>query len=173
MNDVTIQLLKGNPKKFLDRTIMDRSGSDKVHTRIYFKLPDETFEVTVWGGPLKSGMLISYGELPCDLSLGFRMPLTQDQIIRGIDEAIAMANNRHWYAFLLLAFDYFLIPTRRFWNWVYRKTGWAPFNGGSDCDCSMAVDRIVKAMGIDLFPDRAESLTVPGDFEGCPLLEVV
>ena len=169
-NDVIIQLIQGDPRNWLDRIIMARSGSQWTHTRIYFKAIDMTFEVTVWGGILRSGMLITQGERACDKRLTIAQIVTQDQIRQGIGEALAMANARSWYAFLLLAFNYILIPTRRFWNWVYRRTGWAPFNGGSDTDCSFGVDRIVLAMGIDLFPRRPESLTTPGDFEKCKLL---
>ena len=152
--------------------IMRVTGKQQVHTRIYFSLPDETFEVTVWGGPFKSGMKISWSELPCDIRLGF-IDESKLDVIAGIECALAMANSRSLYAFLLLVFDIILIPTRRFWNWRYRRTGRAPFNGGSDTDCSFAVDRICQAMGVQLFGKKPASLIAPGDFFSCRLLKTL
>lgn len=189
MREVTIQLVTdsvAHPENLVNRAIMWRTipaeyiGTNgkkpkrwPVHCRIYFEPWDLTFESTVWGGPMKSGMKVSSGELPCDIKLAFRRELTADQICAGFDKAIDMVNSRAWYAFGLLIFNIVLIPMRRFWAWVYRRTGWAPFNGGSDTDCSMGVDIIAAAMDEDLWPGEPASLTTPGDYLSCTRLEVV
>jgi len=138
-----------------------------VHVRVWFQLPDETFEDTVWWP--HSGMRVSYSELPCDIKLALKDETGID-VIAGIECAIDAINSRAWYGFLSLAFDLVLIPTRRFWQWVYRRTGRTLFNGGRDVVCSTAADRISKALGVDLFHDRAPSLITPADFLSCKLL---
>jgi len=168
MSDVIVQLVKGNPKNFIDRCIMEVTGSPYSHTRIYFPVsPGFTCESTVWG--LRSGMYLSMRELPCDTRLKFKVPWEYGEILAALEKAIDMANSRAWYNFALTAFDLILYPTRWLWKWIYQRKGWAPFTSART-NCSEAVD-ILSKIHVDLWPGSPPSLTVPGDYVKCEALE--
>ena len=170
MNDVIIQLVKGNPANIVDRVIMDVTGSPYSHTRIYFPVgPGFTCESTVWG--LRSGMRMSMWEMPCDVRLRFKEPWTYGEILAALDKAIDMENSRAWYNFALTVFDIVLYPTRGLWKRIYARTGWAPFTSART-NCSECVD-LLSAVHVDLWPGMPASLTVPGDYLSCDALEVV
>jgi hypothetical protein len=183
MKEGTVFLYKGG-KDIISKAIKAVTGSEYAHTAIY--LGGMTFDSTVWQAPRKngkslkwwmiwkyrSGMRETMGVLESpDLRLVPKTPLEQFNVWEGQAQALMMVNSRAWYNVFLLVFDAILYPTRKLWAWVYRKTGWAPFMGPST-NCSAAVDEIYKAMGIDLWPGEPESLTVPGDYPKCDLLEV-
>jgi hypothetical protein len=68
--------------------------------------------------------------------------------------------------FLLIALA-FVYPLR----WFFDKLNWVPFRAQLFGEvCSTFVDQAFKAAGIDLFPERGEDATVPGDFIKCRLL---
>ena len=177
MTDGSILLYKGG-KDAVSKAIAYVTGSPYAHTAIY--LDGFTFDSTVWLLPnskpwmlwrYRSGVRITIGILaPPDLVLNLTYPRTPFNVAAGLAQAVSMVNGRAWYNFALLVVDAVLYPTRALWKWIYRKTGWAPFAGPST-NCSKAVDVIVKAMGVDLWPDQPESLTVPGDYPKNPLLE--
>ncbi len=176
MNDGSILLFKGG-KDWVSKAITYITKSPYAHTAIY--IDGFTFDSSVWLLPnskpwmiwrYRSGVRITIGILPTpDLVLDFVTPFRPTAWVAGLAKAVEMINGRAWYNFALLVMDAFLYPTRWIWNWIYKKTAWAPFRGPST-NCSYAVDVIVKAMGVDLWPEQPESLTVPGDYVKNPLL---
>jgi hypothetical protein len=178
MTDGSVFLYKGG-KDWVGKAIKYVTGSPYAHTAVY--IDGLTFDSTVWLLPkskpwmlwrYRSGIRITVGVLGVpDLVLNLVYPRTPLNIVDGLLKAISMVNGRAWYNFLLLVCDALLYPTRPLWKWIYHKTEWAPFMGPST-NCSYAVDEIIKATGVDLWPDTPESLTVPGDYPSCLLLEV-
>jgi len=172
-----ILLYRGNPKSFSDRAIMHVTDSPYTHSAIC--LGGFTFESSIWLQPgarrwmiwrYRSGVQITVGERSADLRLAPRVERTPEQVRAGLEKAVALVNSRSWYAFLLTLFDALLYPTRGLWRWIYRRTGWAPFVSRRT-NCSYLSDLLMKAMGLDLWPDMPESLTVPGDYVHCDALQ--
>jgi hypothetical protein len=174
MREGTIGLVKGDPKKIVQKIIMDVTDSEFSHTRIY--ILGWTIESTVWKvkGKLfpRSGIYLTRGIVPSDLYLSPKVAKTPAQAEAGLVKAIELVNSRAWYAYLLTLFDIILFPTRGLWKWIYKKTGWAPFTS-SRTNCSYVVDLLEKTMGLDLWPKMPESLTVPGDYPDNKFLEKV
>jgi len=171
MKDGTIGLLKGDRQKSADRAIMEITGSEYTHARIY--ILGFTIESTVWmaRGRLfpRSGVLLTLGKRKSDAYFEPKVDRTPEQARAGLEKAIELVNSRAWYAYLLTFLDFILYPTRALWRWIYKKTGWAPFVS-SRTNCSYLADLLEKEMGLDLWPDMPESLTVPGDYPYCKQL---
>lgn len=171
MKDGTIGLLRGDRQKPADRAIMEIIGSEYTHARIY--ILGFTIESTVWmvRGRLfpRSGVLLTLGERRADAYFEPKVDRTPEQARAGLEKAIELVNSRAWYAYLLTLCDAVLYPTRALWKWIYKCTGWAPFMG-AETNCSYLTDLLEKAMGLDLWPDMPESLTVPGDYPYCKQL---
>jgi hypothetical protein len=174
MIDGSILLFKAK-KNFVSKAIEYITESPYTHTAIY--VGGYVFESTVWMAPeakwwmiwkLKSGVKWDVVAPKADLILVPKVPVNVE---KGIAKAAEFINSRARYNFFLTLSDIFLYPTRWLWKWIYRKTGWAPFVGYST-NCSYVADAIEKAMGLDLWPNMPESLTVPGDYLNCDLLEV-
>jgi hypothetical protein len=174
MIDGSILLFKAK-ENFVSKSIEYITDSPYTHTAIY--IGGYVFESTVWMPPgskpwmiwkLKSGVKWNVVVPKADLILVPKAPV---DVEKGIAKAAELINSRARYNFLLTLFDAFLYPTRWLWKKIYKKTGWAPFVGYST-NCSYVADEIEKAMGLDLWPDMPESLTVPGDYLYCDLLEI-
>jgi hypothetical protein len=177
MTNGSVFLYKGG-KDAVSKAIAYITKSPYAHTAIY--LEGFTFDSTVWLLPnskpwmlwrYRSGVRWTIGVLDTpDLVLDLKIPFGPGGIDAGMVKALEMINGRAWYNFLLLVVDALLYPTRPLWKWIYAKTGWAPF-AGPMTNCSKAVDVIYKAMGVDLWADMPESLTVPGDYPNCAILQ--
>lgn len=170
--DITVLLFEGGDD-LVGKAIRYFTKSQYVHSAVYaYGL---TFESSVWQLPnskpwmfwrYRSGIRITYGKLGCSLEL----PLNAN-IPGGLDKALAFGfediNGRFWYNFLLTFFDIIIYPTRKFWQ----KIGWVPFSSRYlGRNCSYFADSFIKAYGVDLWPDREEATTVPGDYANHPLL---
>jgi hypothetical protein len=166
-------LFKGG-NDLVSRAIRYFTGSPYVHAAVF--LAGMTFESTVWlpeGKKVwmlwayKSGIRETWGYFSADKTMELARLLIDEEYMAGRNYAVEQINDRHWYNFLLTFFDIIIYPTRWFWQ----KVGWIPFSSRYlGANCSEFVDQVYKAMGIDLWPDRGEASTVPGDYPSCPLL---
>lgn len=97
----------------------------------------------------------------------FKIPPTPEQEKR--IKAFAESEIGEPYNFSKLIGMVFIYPLR----WLWKLIGYVPFSWEfMGKICSVYVDACIIAGGIDLFPDRGEKDTVPGDFSKSPLLEI-
>jgi hypothetical protein len=92
---------------------------------------------------------------------------TQKQINNGFAWWQYREDSKKWYGYTKLLSFLVTAPLRPFYRWYYKKKG-RPFQSkisGKKTDvCSVAVDKCLKAMGYDCFPEYIERITYPGLF---------
>jgi|WetSurMetagenome_2_1015567.scaffolds.fasta_scaffold125165_1 hypothetical protein len=175
MVDGSILLFKRESSKFdlVGRAIEFFTGSPYTHTAIF--LNGCTYDATVWTPEGKwwprSGIRKTVGTLSGYSTVMVpKVPITHDEMVAMTavaDEAIKNRIPYNIFKLLVLAIVY---PTRKFWTWIK----WVPFQEISYGEvCSEFVDDEYGSCGRDLFPDRSDEATVPGDFLKCDQIEII
>jgi hypothetical protein len=173
--DGTIFLWKRSNKKFdiVGRAIEYFTGSPYTHVAVFLR--GSTFESTIWTpkGEFwpKSGIKQTGGFVHgyC-VKLKPVKSLTSTEVDKMLLFSKMQMDNRRPYNILKLVVLALVYPTRWFWN----KINWVPFQADFFGEvCSTFVDQVYKAAKRDLFPERGEEATVPGDFVKTNQLEIV
>jgi hypothetical protein len=173
MKDGSILLWEGHGD-LVSKAIMYFTNSPYTHVAVY--VGGWTFDSTIWNGgkwwqlwKWRSGIRKTWGTLGGASRVRVpKKPLTQMDAGRLLIMADAMESYHFPYnipKLLILALVY---PTRWFWE----KINWVPFQADVFGEvCSEFVDEVFKSAGMDLFPNKTEQDTVPGDFANCSALE--
>jgi hypothetical protein len=104
-----------------------------------------------------------------DRTHAFRVPFdfTEKQIRKGLKWWKKKEDSKKWYGYTKLLTFLWLVPMRPFMKKYYEKKGrpYTPkINFKKSEVCSVAVDRCLKHMGYDMFPEFDERVTWPGLF---------
>lgn len=147
-------------KDIVGRAISYFTMSEWAHVAIYVR--GATYEQT-WPGVTKT-----VGCKSADMVLV--PPAIADsaetRMLLWLEEQASRKVRYNWMKLVVFAVVY---PLR----WFFARLGWMPFQSALFGEvCSTFVDQALFIAGVDLFPQRDEESTVPGDFYDCRALEL-
>ncbi len=104
-----------------------------------------------------------------DRTEAFEVPYNfkTEDVKKGIEWWHRKQKVKKWYGYTKLISFLWLKPLRPFMHRYYKKRGkpYSPKTSSRKSDvCSVAVDKVLKIMGYDIFPEYVERTTYPGLF---------
>jgi uncharacterized protein YycO len=149
------------------KVLLYRAGNDLLGKCIKYFTDSEWAHVALYVGGYTfeetfPGAIKTLGEKSAQRILCHDTTLSQEnKMYDWCMEAVSRHMAYNVFRLVALAFVY---PLR----WFFNKLNWVPFRARIFGEvCSTFVDSAFKAGGIDLFPERGEAATVPGDFINC------
>lgn len=150
-----VLLYRGSGSNIVSKAIRYFTESQWEHVAIYVR--GNTYEQT-WPGVRKTP-----GQNPATLVMIPPQISESDEtrMIVWLEDQAAKKVRYNWMKLVVLAIVY---PLR----WFFNKIGWVPFQAALFGEvCSTFVDQALRVAGVDLFPERGEEATVPGDYARC------